>query len=189
VTTSPLPPHASWRIDEASESDLADVLFVERAAFGEDAEADLVRALLNDPSAQPSLSLLAREGGRPVGHVLFTAVRLRGAAGSPPMAILAPLAVVPDVQGNGIGSALTERGMQLLGESGVGLVFVLGHPSYYPRFGFEPAGRLGLDAPYPIPDEHADAWMVVALRPGIIGVARGTVACADVLDKPEYWRE
>jgi putative acetyltransferase len=69
------------------------------------------------------------------------------------------------------------------------LVFVLGHPDYYPRHGFEPAGPQGLDAPYPIPAAHEDAWMVLALRPGVIGKLRGRVVCADALDKPEYWRE
>ena len=68
------------------------------------------------------------------------------------MAILAPLAVVPDAQGQGIGGALIEHGLSLLQRSGVGLVFVLGHPGYYPRHGFEPAGRLGFDAPFPILD-------------------------------------
>jgi putative acetyltransferase len=180
---------AGIRVDEASESDTPDVLLVERAAFGSDTEAELVRALLHDPSAQPVLSLLAREGARPVGHVLFTAARLREASHPGPLAILAPLAVVPEAQGRGIGGALIERGLQLLRESGVDLVFVLGHPSYYPRHGFEPAGRAGLDAPFPIPAEHADAWMVLALRPELIGVVRGTVMCADTLNRPEYWRE
>ena len=69
------------------------------------------------------------------------------------------------------------------------LVFVLGHPEYYPRFGFTPAGRLGFEAPYPIPDELAGAWMVQALRSGVIGIISGKVICADALNKPEHWRE
>jgi putative acetyltransferase len=177
------------RIEEASDSELRDVLSVERMAFGQDDEAELVRALLSDPSAQPLLSLLAREGERPVGHILFTSGRLSGAQYSGPVSILAPLAVVPDAQGEGIGGALIERGLQLLSEAGVSLVFVLGHPGYYPRHGFEPAGRLGLAAPFPIPDKDADAWMVQALSPDVIGVAHGTVTCADALNKPEYWQE
>jgi putative acetyltransferase len=70
---------------------------------------------------------------------------------------------------------------------GVELVFVLGHPSYYPRHGFEPAIRLGLMAQYPISPE--EAWMVRALRPGVIGQVRGTVVAADAMNRPEYWRE
>jgi putative acetyltransferase len=176
-------------IVEASDSNLLDVLLVERAAFGHDAEAELVRDLLNDPSASPLLSLLALEGERAVGHVLFTSARLKETPAAAAIALLAPLAVVPDLQRQGVGGKLIERGLRLLSDAGVDLVFVLGHPEYYPRHGFEPAGRLGYAAPFPIPDEHADAWMVQALRPGVVGSVRGTIICADALNKPEYWRE
>jgi len=173
----------------ASDSDLNDVLSVERRAFGSDSEPTLVRNLLTDPSAQPVLSLLALEDNRAVGHILFTTARLTETSDAASIAILAPLAVVPDSQRQGIGGKLIEHGLRLLTESGVDLVFVLGHPDYYPRHGFEPAGRLGLSAPYPIPDKDADAWMVQALRPGLLGSVRGKVACADALSRPEYWRE
>lgn len=177
-------------IEEAADSDLQDVLLVERMAFGHDQDvAELVSALLSDPSARPLLSLLAREDGCPVGHVLFTAARLEGTPRAVSIAILAPLAVVPDAQRRGIGGELIRRGLQLLSDSGAELVFVLGHPEYYPRHGFEPAGRLGFAAPFPIPDEQADAWMVQALRPDVIGPVRGTVLCADAMNKPEHWRE
>ena len=176
-------------IRAASPSDLNDVLRVERAAFGRDEEAELVRELMEDPSARPLLSLLAFVDDRVVGHILFTAVRLEETERALSASILAPLAVVPDAQKRGIGGKLIERGLALLSESGVELVFVLGHPGYYPRFGFEPAGRLGFEAPYPIPDEHADAWMVQALRRGVIESVTGKVRCADVLNQPEYWRE
>jgi putative acetyltransferase len=99
------------------------------------------------------------------------------------------LAVVPDAQRQGVGGRLIERGLGLLFESGVGLVFLAGHPSYYPRHGFTPAGRLGFVPPFPIPPKDEEAWMVLALRPGLIGSVRGRVACADALNKPEYWRE
>lgn len=176
-------------IRESSESDLNDVLSVERTAFGYDKEAELVRDLLSDPSAKPIVSLLALEDDRAVGHILFTTVRLTPSQDAPPMAILAPLAVVPDAQGQGIGGKLIDRGLEILTESGVGLVFVLGHPGYYPRHGFEPAGRLGFEAPYPIPEENAGAWMVKALVPDLIGSVSGKVICSDALDKPEHWRE
>jgi putative acetyltransferase len=175
------------RIAVASAADLEDVLSVERDAFGEDDEADLVLNLLNDASARPLLSLLARDGERPVGHILFTAARLDGAPRDVSVAILAPLAVVPEAQRRGIGGSLIEHGVKRLGESGVELVFVLGHPGYYPCHGFEPAGGLGLAAPYPISPE--DAWMVRALRSGVIECVRGTIACAEVMNRPEYWRE
>jgi putative acetyltransferase len=177
------------QIREASESDLDDVLNVERLAFGNDKEAGLVRGLLDDASANPVLSLLAFDGDQAVGHILFTSARLTKSQNTPPIALLAPLAVVPDAQRQGVGGKLIARGLQLLSQSRVGLVFVLGHPEYYPRHGFEPAGCLGFEAPYPIPDEHANAWMVQALRPDVIGCVSGKVICADALNKPEHWRE
>ncbi len=180
---------ANIHIREASPLDLSDTLSVESAAFGHDKEAELVRDLLEDPSAKPLLSLLAFDGDRAVGHVLFTTARLTNTQDTPSISLLAPLAIVPEYQRQGIGAQLVRQGLQLLTESEIDLVFVLGHPEYYPRHGFKPAGHLGFEAPYPIPDKHADAWMVQALRPGIIGSVRGTVVCADALDKPEHWRE
>ena len=175
------------QIVEASLSDLEDVLLVERLAFGGEEEAGLVRALLDDPSALPLLSLLAREDGRAVGHALFTAARLEDASDDVAASLLAPLAVVPDRQCRGIGGLLIEQGVTRLTGAGVGIVFVLGHASYYPRHGFEPATPQGFLAPYPIsPDE---AWMVRPLRSGILGKTRGRVVCAGALDRPEYWRE
>jgi len=175
-------------IREALDSDLNDVLFVEREAFGENDEAELVRNLLEDPTAQPLLSLLAFKSDRPVGHILFTRVGLTNSENTT-SAILAPLAVVPDAQKQGIGGKLIEEGLKLLSRSGVQLVFVLGYPEYYTRHGFQPAGRLGFEATYPIPEEDTDAWMVRELSPGAIGSASGKVICADALNKPEYWRE
>ncbi len=174
-------------IIEATPPDLDDVLLVEREAFGGDEEAGLVRDLLNDRSAQPVLSLLARERERPVGHILFSAARIEGPREGASASILAPLAVVPGAQRRGIGGRLIEHGMLRLGEWGVDLVFVLGHPGYYPRHGFEPASRHGLDAPYPISPE--EAWMVRPLREGVLGRVTGSVACAEAMDRPEYWRE
>lgn len=175
-------------IRTAQDSDLENILSVERAAFGSMEEADLVCDLLGDASAKPTLSLVAFREDRAVGHILFTKARLAPEA---PLSIslLAPLAVVPDAQRQGIGTGLVERGLRLLSESGTDLVFVLGHPRYYPRHGFRPAGVLGFDAPYPIPERNADAWMVLAFRQEDIGAFRGTIRCADKLNKPRYWRE
>jgi putative acetyltransferase len=176
-------------IREAVETDLNDVLQIERLAFGYEKEADLVRELLHDPSAKPVLSLLAFQKDRALGHILFTTAQLSGGQDSASIVILAPLAIVPDAQKQGIGGKLIEKGLELLSKSGIDLVFVLGHPEYYPRYGFKPAGNLGFEAPYPIPDVHANAWMVQALRSGVIGTVGGKVICADALDKPEHWRE
>lgn len=175
-------------IRKAQSADLDDALRIERLAFGGDTEARLVADLLDDPSAEPVVSLLAFDGARAVGHILFTAVGLEPQV---PMvaALLAPLAVAPDAQRRGIGGRLVEAGLRHLSDAGVDLVFVLGYPDYYRRFGFQPAGAHGWDAPYPIPEENLDAWMLRELRPGVIGCYSGRVVCADMLDRAEYWRE
>ncbi|MDZ7725791.1 MAG: N-acetyltransferase [candidate division KSB1 bacterium] len=176
-------------IRETTDSDTGNMLWVEKRAFGEDEEANLVNDLLADASARPLCSLLAFDGDRAVGHIFFTAGRLENGPQSAVVSILAPLAVIPEYQKQGIGGQLIERGLQLLTGSDVDLVFVLGHPEYYPRHGFKPAGVQGFEAPYPIPDKDADAWMVQELQPGVIGRVSGRVRCAEMLDKPEYWQE
>ena len=176
-------------IREATDEDLGDVLEVERLAFGENEEAELVRELLVDPTARPLISLLAFEEDRAVGHILFTSASLMDPKSEVKVSLLAPLAVVPDKQRKGIGGDLIRDGLAKLKDSGVDLVFVLGHPEYYPKHGFKPAGILGYEAPYPIATENADAWMVQALRQSVIGSVKGKVICADALQDPKYWIE
>ena len=174
-------------IRESDNRDTEAIVTLHLAAFGE-AEGEevsmLARELLCDPSAEPVLSLVAEQGDELLGNVLFTAVRIGDGNDSVTGQILAPLGVAPSAQGTGIGGRLVRAGLERLGAAGIGLVFVLGHPGYYPRFGFEPAGRLGLQAPYPIPEEHADAWMVLELGEGNLGRVHGTVHCCDALDRP-----
>ncbi len=176
-------------IREAFDADLSDVNLVENAAFGGDKEAELVRNLLSDPTASPLLSLLAYQDDKPVGHILFTSAPIANQGTNIASYLLAPLAVVPEYQKKGIGGKLIKRGLELLTAQGVDLIFVLGHPTYYPRHGFMPAGIRGFESPYPIPEEHSDAWMVQELCPGVIGSVEGKVTIATALDKEEYWRE
>lgn len=168
-------------------ADLPAVLQIHRQAFGQEEEAGLTRAILADPTAAPTLSLLAEDDGLPLGHVLFSRARITGSGCR--AAILAPLAVVPAAQGKGVGAKLVRAGLDRLREAGVALVFVLGDPGYYARFGFQAAGRQGLAAPYPIPEAHAEAWRVQALRDGVLGKVQGSVTCCDALMQPELWRE
>jgi len=175
-------------IREALDADLDDLLAVERAAFGSEEVPELVRRLADDKSARPFHSLLAVKGDRPVGHILFTSARLEPAA-PVALSILAPLAVVPEFQRQGIGGALVRHGLQVLKKSGAGLVFVLGHPEYYPKHGFRPAKALGFEPTCPIPEKNEEAWMVRELRTGTVGMFAGKVICADTLNRPQYWRE
>lgn len=114
------------QIVEATRHEYNHVMQVEHDAFGSDDEPRLVADLLQDPTAKPSLSLLAYEEGRPVGHALFTRARLLESTDKVSSVILAPLAVITEFQRRGIGRALIEHGAKLLAESGVQLLFVLG---------------------------------------------------------------
>lgn len=173
----------------ASEGDTDDILDVEARAFGYSKEANLVADLLNDESAYPMLSLLARHNGKAVGHILFTRATFNGEPDSPMMHLLAPLAVVPEYQGVGIGGLLIQRGIEHLKAAGGKAVFVLGHETYYPRHGFEPcAGDKGYPAPYPIPEEHKACWMLLRLSSQPLQ-RTGQIQCARALMKPEHWRE
>jgi putative acetyltransferase len=176
------------QIRQTTDADLNDILLVEREAFNKDKEAELTKDMLFDPTAQPLTSFLAYIDNQPAGHILFTTAHLTGNP-AVKVSILAPLAVVPKFQRQGVGAALIKKGLEILQQSGVELVFVLGHPTYYPRSGFMPAGKLGFEAFYPIPEKDADAWMVLHLRPNIIGSVSGKVIPCEALKKPEHWRE
>ena len=106
------------------------------------------------------------------------------------MHILAPLAVIPDYQGKGIGANLIKKGLELLRILGSEAVFVLGHENYYPKFGFIPdAESQGFIPPYPIAKKNAGAWMVQVLDKERFFDYPIKIRCADKLSKPEYWKE
>jgi len=172
---------------ESTDAEVDDVLRIHRLAFRQEDEAALVTRLLLDPSAQPSLSLLAETKDEHVGHALFTALRLVGTSSPVGCALLAPLAVLPARQRSGVGRGLIEHGCRVLAGRGIALVFVLGDPRYYTRCGFGPAIPLGLYAPYTI--EPEEAWMVRALCPDTLGSVHGTIQCAHSLAEEQYWRE
>jgi putative acetyltransferase len=175
-------------IRETTPADINDILYVEREAFQQDSEPNITKDLLSDPSAEPRVSLLAFVENQPVGHILFTRGYIEG---NPRIGVsfLGPLAVIPKFQKQGIGGALIKDGITQLSKIGVDLVFLLGHIEYYPRFGFAPASKLGFQPTYLIPSEVADAWMVKALKPKIIGLVSGRVICCDAMNKPEIWHQ
>lgn len=143
--------------------------------------------MLDDPTAEPIHSFVAAQGVATVAHVLFTAVRVE--TSEVPAQILAPLAVSSEPQKSGLGTKLVNEALSQLKSKGVALVFGLGYPDYYTRFGFAPAGAQGFDAPYPILPKNADAWMVKELKPSEIESSQGTVRCCTALDQPQYWQE
>lgn len=142
-----------------SEADRAAVAEVTAAAFGKQDEVRLVEAIRACEEFVPELTLVAEEDGRIVGHIMFSYSALEGS--DTRLLQLSPLSVAHDRQRSGIGSALTRESLRLADERGEPLVLVLGHPTYYPRFGFRRASTLGLLAPKP--EWSGDAFMAVPL--------------------------
>ena len=151
--------------------DVSRVRHVNELAFGQPAEADLVERLRQ--AGIDSLSLVA-EDDAVVGHILFTPVVVESAGRRVLGMGLAPMAVLPDRQRQGIGSQLVRRGLDILRERGCPFVVVVGHPAFYPRFGFEPASIHGLACQWEgVPDA---AFMVLVLdehaMAGVSGLAK-----------------
>ncbi|MFI5254123.1 MAG: GNAT family N-acetyltransferase [Candidatus Limnocylindrales bacterium] len=156
-------------------ADAAAIREVNEAAFPTSAEADLVERIRASDGFVPDLSLVA-EGpdGAVVGHLLLSYVSL---AGSPVLA-LAPMAVLPEQQGKGVGSALVVAALDAAEALEEPLVLVLGHPWFYPRFGFRPASRYGILPPAPWPDASFMAKPLTTYR----GDLRGRVEYPPTFD-------
>ena len=156
-------------IREERASDRDAVREVNLAAFEENPEANLVDRLREE--ADPLVSLVAEDGGEVVGHILFSPMTGAGTEATRVMG-LAPMAVIPPRQREGIGSALVRRGLEACRSLGAQAVVVLGHAAYYPKFGFVPASRFGLRSEYDVPD---DVFMALELEPGALDAASGTI--------------
>lgn len=139
------------------------------AAFPTPAEARLVELLR--AAGNLLISLVAEEDGIIVGHVAFSPVRVDGTAAEVTGVGLAPLAVLPDHERQGIGSRLVRDGLEACERAGYGLVVVLGAPALYRRFGFDRADRRGLGNKYGADEE----FMALELREGTIPKAGGMV--------------
>lgn len=180
-------------IREASSSDAPALVELYHQAFGDQEGAliaDLVTDLRQDHSANPSWSLVAEQNGHVLGHVLFThaQVQTKDAIGFVQAQLLAPLAVLPESQNQGIGSQLVQTGLTQLQAANIPLVFVLGDPTYYGRFGFHAAMALSLMPPYPLAEQAIPGWMVNALLSDPVEKkARGQLRCATAWQRPELW--
>jgi putative acetyltransferase len=151
---------------------------INEAAFGRSDEADLVDNLRSE--AVVLLSLVAEFKKTIVGHILFSRMSIETASGSVAVVALAPVAVLPQYQRQGIGQRLIRHGLDLLRTRGEQVVIVLGHPDYYPRFGFSTRLARFLQSPFP-----PDAFMAMELISGALDGIRGKVRYADAFGLPE----
>ncbi len=146
-----------------------DVYKINASAFSTEAEARLINELRQ--VVKQHISLVAEEDGLIVGHILFTPVSL---SGHPELRLmgLGPVAVLPEQQGKGIGSALIRHGLERCQGAGFGACVVLGHKDYYPRFGFIPSIKYNIKCEYDVPPE---VFMIAELQPGYLEGASGTI--------------
>jgi putative acetyltransferase len=148
--------------------DLPGIRDVHREAFASDAEARLVDALRDGGYVR--LSLVAEDGGRIIGHIFFSEMWIDLPERTLDALALAPMSVLPEYQRQGIGSALVRQGLDDCAEAGHRIVLVVGHPEFYPRFGFSRDLARRLDSPY-----QCEAFMSFELMPGALYGVVGTV--------------
>jgi len=143
------------------EDDIPAICEVVTAVFGRTSEAKLIEAIRNSSNFIPELSIVAVEEGNVLGHILFSSIVIEAQGQTVPALALAPLAVIPLRQHQGIGSQLVQTGLSKCRDLGHSVVVVLGNPHYYRRFGFQTANKFGIRAPFLVPDE---AFMVLELK-------------------------
>ncbi len=166
------------KITPETKNDYRAIRDVNELAFGQMNEAILVDNLRHHRDFIHELSLVAREGTLVVGHILFFPVQIVDDDRQWPSLSLAPMSVLPEYQNQGIGSRMVVTGLERAKGLGHTNVNVLGHPRYYPRFGFVRASLYGIQSPFAAPDE---AFMILELRKNALKNVRGIITYP-----PEY---
>lgn len=158
--------------------DIVVIHHINERAFGQTNEANLVDDLRKD--GMNVLSLVAQKNDGVIGHILFCRIQIKTPKKNIDAVSLSPLAVLPEFQGQGIGSQLIQDGLAQLREQGETVVTVLGHPGYYSRHGFRPAAEYKIDCPYEVPPE---AWMLMELKPKALAKQSGIVVYPSAFSK------
>ena len=155
-----------------SKNDYAGITKVNDRSFGRKAEGKLVEALRKTEEFVPELSIVAEEDKQIVGHILFLPVAILSSENVFQTLTLAPMSVLPEYQQKSIGKLLVIYGLQVARDLGYESAIVLGHPSYYPKFGFLKASKWDIKSPFPAPDE---AFMAIELVNGSLENVNGNV--------------
>lgn len=148
--------------------DVDSIRYVNNQAFGQKDESKLVEKLRKRGIL--AISLVAVQDGEIVGHIAFSPVVVESEGSSFEAIALGPIAVLPMYQRKGIGSQMVLAGLEECRHLGHEIIVVLGHPDYYPRFGFVLAKPQGIDCEFEAPEE---AWMVLELREEALAGRRG----------------
>jgi len=160
----------SVRMEE--ESDLSEVERLLNKSFGQETEGILVNRLRRNPDFLPGLSLVAVYNNTIAGYILFFPIIIESGQYSYKSLVLAPMAVLPDYQRRGIGRQLIQENLIIAKDKGFNSVIVVGHPEYYPKFGFRPASLWKIRPPFDLPD---NVFMALELEEGALKNVTGIV--------------
>ena len=171
----------SFKIRLETPADIDAIYAIEAAAFEGNEHADLVNRLRADEALL--LSHVAELNDAIVGHAAYTLLTITDGDCVFRFPGLGPISVDPRHQGIGIGSALVRAGLQAMRDMGYGLLFLVGNPSYYSRFGFQPAQPFGFTSDYVEPDGPHEHFRVAVLDERLPGKARGHVRFHPAFDQ------
>ena len=159
-------------IREERKNDYDEIKKINDFAFGQENEGKMVEALRKTLDYNLKLSLVAEIKNKIMGYILFYPIIIKNEKEEFAVLSLAPMAVLPEYQNKGIGSKLVRRGIEIAREYGFGAVIVVGHPKYYPRFGFKPASNWGMQLPFDVPD---DVFLALELKKNYLKSCSGKV--------------
>jgi len=159
------------RIRQEVKEDHKRVYEITKMAFDQENESKLIEKIRSGPNFIPELSLVAEKDNEIVGHILFSKIKIVGESEYETL-MLAPIAVIPELQKQGIGGKLIKNGIEKAIELGFDSIIVVGHKDYYPKFGFQKASKWGIKCPFEVPD---GAFMAIELTENALENKAGVV--------------
>ncbi len=166
-----------------NQADIDAIIEVHRLAFGKDEGDDIARLAEDFLGLADTISISARRDGKIVGNVLFTPFNFVDHLGAK-CYLLAPCGVLPEYQGHGVGKEIMEASIERLSSVGTDAVFVLGVPTFYPRYGFV---RTDKQTPYPDLMTAPEAWMALELTKGSVEKLSGKTVAIPLFMQPHWW--